>query len=75
MPPDIPSSMNTIIINQLALNLVDIFLDSTPQMLCKSLLCLAQIRKIDYSEMPKFGKILNVQLQNSISRSVVIGFQ
>ena len=54
MPLDIPFPMNSLIIDQLALNLVDIFLVNTLKILCKSLLCLAKIGKIDY---PKIAKI------------------
>ena len=51
---DIPFPMNYVIIDQLALNLVDTFLDNTLHILCKSLLCLEKIEKID---LPKTVKI------------------
>ena len=40
---DIPFSMNYVINDQLALNLLDICLDNTLQVLCKSLLCFAKL--------------------------------
>ena len=51
----IPFPMNCVIIDQLALNLVDICLDYTLQILLwKSLLCFAKIgMKIDYSKITK----------------------
>ena len=45
---DIPFPRNYVIIDQLALNIVDICLRKTLQMLCKSLLCFAKTGKIDY---------------------------
>ena len=44
---DIPLPMNYVMIDQLALNLLDICLDHTLQLLYKSLLCFAKIGKID----------------------------
>ena len=43
---DIPLSMNYVIIDQLVLNLVEICLDNTLQIICKSLLCFAKIAEI-----------------------------
>ena len=43
---DISFPMNCVIIDQLALNLVDTFLNNTQQILCKSLLCFDKIEKI-----------------------------
>ena len=40
--------MNNVINDQLALNLVDICLDNTLHVLCKSLLCFSNIWKIDF---------------------------
>ena len=50
---DIPFPMKYVIIDQSALNLVDICLDNKLQILCKSLLCFAKIGKIDHSEIAK----------------------
>ena len=50
---EIPFSTNYVIVDQLALNLVDICPDNTPQISCKSLLCFAKIGNIDYSKIPK----------------------
>ena len=47
---DIPFPMNHVIIDQLALTLVDIFLNNKLQTLCKSLLCFEKIEKIDWSK-------------------------
>ena len=44
---DILFPMNYVTIDQLALNLVDICLNSTLQMLCKLLLCFPKIGKSD----------------------------
>ena len=46
--------MNNVIIGQLALNLVNIYLDNTLQISWNSFLCFAEIMKIDY---PKIAKI------------------
>ena len=46
--------MNHVIIDQLALNSVDICLDITLQISCKSFLCFAKIGKTD---CPKISKI------------------
>ena len=43
--------MNFAIIDQLPLNLENIFFNNTPQISCKSLLCFAKIRKTDYSKI------------------------
>ena len=43
MKCDIPSTMNNVINDQFALNLVDICLDNTLQILCKLLLCFVKI--------------------------------
>ena len=58
--------------NQLNLNLVYICLDTTLQMLCKSLLCFAKIWRIDYTKKsPKFDiQNLECSTKNSISLSV-----
>ena len=48
----IPFPMNCVIIDQLALNLVAICLDNMLKILCKSLLCYAEIRKIAHSKIP-----------------------
>ena len=40
--------MNYVIVDQIALNLVNICLDNMLQGLCKSLPCFAKIGKIDY---------------------------
>ena len=45
--------MNYVIIDQLALNLADIFLNNTLQILCKSLLCFQKIEKTDWSKTAK----------------------
>ena len=45
---DIPFPMHYVIIDQLALNLVDICYDNTLEILCKSLLCFAKLGKIDH---------------------------
>ena len=50
---DSSSPMNNAMNDQVALNLVDICLYDTPQILCKSLLCFAKIWKIDYSKIAK----------------------
>ena len=51
---DISFPINHVILDQLALKLVDICLDNTLQMLCKSLLCFAKINREDcLSKMPK----------------------
>ena len=50
---DFPFPMNYLIIDQLALNSVDICLNNTLQILCKLLLSFAQIGKIDYSKIVK----------------------
>ena len=73
---DIPFPMNNVIIDQLALTLVDICLDNTLQILCKSMLCFARIQKIYYLKLAKnlACEILYVQLQNSISRLVLNRF-
>ena len=49
----IPFPMNYVIIDKLALNLVDICLDNTLQILCKSLLYFAAIGKHYYSKITK----------------------
>ena len=43
---DTPFQMNYILINQLASNSVDIYLNNTLQKLCKSLLCFAKIGRL-----------------------------
>ena len=45
---DIQSPENSVLNDQLALNLVDTCLDNTPQILYKSVLCFAKSWKIDY---------------------------
>ena len=55
---DIPFSINHIIIDQLALNLINICLDNRLQISCKSFLCFAKIEKIDLS---KIAKIFNLK--------------
>ena len=50
---DIPIPMNYVTIDQLTLNLIDISVDNKPQTLCKFLVCLAKIGKIDYSKITK----------------------
>ena len=50
---DISFPMNYEIIDQLALNLIDICLGNTLQILCKSLLCFAKIGKTEYSKISK----------------------
>ena len=50
---DIPFPMIGVINDHLALNSFGIFLDGTPQILCKSLLCFAEIGKIDDSKIAK----------------------
>ena len=47
---DIPLPMNYVMIHQLALNLLNICLDHTLQLLYKSLLCFAKVGKIDWSK-------------------------
>ena len=58
-------SFPDVINDQLALNLVGICLDNTLQILCKSLLCFANQKLHNVA-----CKILYVQLQNEVSRSV-----
>ena len=48
-----PNELCYVLIDQLALNLVDIFLDNTLQILCKSRFCFAKSEKIDYSKNAK----------------------
>ena len=71
---DIPLPTKYVIIDQLALKLVDICLDKTLQILCKSLVytyALQELGKLTAQKSQKMAcKILYVQLQNSISRSV-----
>ena len=50
---DIPFVMNYVKIDQPALNLVNIFLNNTLQILCKSLLFFEKIEKIDRSKTAK----------------------
>ena len=50
---DIPIPMIYVIIDQLALNLVDACLENKLQILLKSLLFFAKIRKVDYSKITK----------------------
>ena len=50
---DIPVRMNYIIIDQLALNLVDFCFDNTLQILFESFLCFAKVGETDYSEIAK----------------------
>ena len=69
-----------VINDQLALNLVDIYLDNTLQTLCKSLLCFTKFRRFAKSLKNRqnhlvAGKILNVQFRNRISCSVSDRFQ
>ena len=45
--------MTSVIIDQSALNLVDIRLDNVLKILCKLLLCFAKIGKIDHSKITK----------------------
>ena len=53
---DIPFPMNYVVIDQLTLNLVDICLNNTLQILCKSLLCFSQMGKVNYTQKsPKFS--------------------
>ena len=51
---DILFSIDYVIVGQLGLNLVNICLDNTLQIFCKSFLCLPRISKIDHSKSPKF---------------------
>ena len=51
---DIPFPMNDVIIDQLALNLVDTFLKNTLQTLCNSSLCFEKIEKLTGLKLPKF---------------------
>ena len=67
---DIPSPINNVLNDQLALNLVNNCLDETLQILCMP--CFAKIPKIGYTTI---AKILNVQLQNSTSHPVFNEFQ
>ena len=50
---DIPFLMNYLICDQLFLDLVDICLNNTLQILCESFLGIAKIGKIVYSKVPK----------------------
>ena len=50
---DIRFPMNHVITDQLSLNLVDICLNNTLQISCRSFLCFANIGKIDYSKTAK----------------------
>ena len=52
----LPIPMNYVIIDQLSLNVGDIYLDTTLQ-ICKSLLCFAKIGKIDYSNIAKIWHV------------------
>ena len=54
---DILFPLNHVIIDQLVLNLVNICLDNTLQISCKSFLCSAKIGKIDYSTIAKIWLI------------------
>ena len=51
---EISFPLNCVIIDQLALNLVDICFDNMLQISCKSLLCLAKILHIT-QKSPKYG--------------------
>ena len=53
----IPFPMCYVIIDQLALNQVDICLDNTLQILCNSLLCFAKIGKTHYSKIAKIWPV------------------
>ena len=56
-----------------ALNLVDICLDDTLQILCKLLLCSTKFWKNYFKILKNFAcKIINVQLQNSVSCSLLV---
>ena len=50
---DISFSTNHVIIDKLALNLVNICLDNMLQITCKSFVCFANIGKIDRSKIVK----------------------
>ena len=52
---DIPFPMNYVIIDQLALNLVDICLANALYMLCKFLLCFQKFVRLTNQKSPKFG--------------------
>ena len=52
---DIPFPKKYITVDQLILTFVNICIDNTPQILCKSLQCFAKIDKIDYSKIAKNG--------------------
>ena len=55
MLPDIPFLMNCVIIGQLALNLVDIYLDNTLHISCELLLCLQKLGTLTAQKSPKFS--------------------
>ena len=50
---NIPFPTNSVVTDQLALNLVEIYLDNTLMILCESFLYFAKIGKIDYSKITK----------------------
>ena len=50
---DIPSLMKNAINDHLTLKLLDICFDNMLQILCKSLVYIAQIWEIDYRKLPK----------------------
>ena len=52
---DIPLPMNNVIIDQSALNLYDSCLDTTLQILRKSLLCFAKFGRLTVQKLPKFA--------------------
>ena len=61
---DTPSPMNDDINDQFTSKIIEICFDNPLQMLCISLLCFANIGKIDYSKIVEIwlAKTLNVQL-------------
>ena len=68
---DIPFLMNYVIINQLALNLIDTCLDNMLLLLSKLLQCFSKIGKIDYSRIVKiwFVKFCMLKFKQYVSLS------
>ena len=66
--------MNSVIIDKLALNLVDIYLDKMLVILCKSLLCFAKIWQIDYSKITKIWFLKFCKFKSKI-KYISLSFQ
>ena len=73
---DIPSSVNNVINDHLILNLVDIYIDNTLQILYNHFYALPKLENSQLENHQNLSsKVWNVQLQNSISCSVVTVFR